>query len=237
MQFSNSTTNLGIVERTRVKCGVDSTQWATANITGSCNDCMDFLAGEYIKADRRFQWDDTNHTKLPIGTTNLVAPQSDYSFLTDEQGNTIINLTRIDIKDSAGNWTRLEELDETEETKALDEVVIAGTPTGYYKIANNIIRLNRLPESSVTSGLKFYFQRRPSYFVATDTTKEPGFTSVPHSIFVTWASYDCADSLNLQNAERLFRERELAKQMVVDSFAGRNTDISRRMAPAYHNTK
>ena len=237
MQFSNSTTNLGIVERTRVKCGVDSTQWATANITGSCNDCMDFLAGEYIKADRRFQWDDTGHSKLPIGTTNLVSAQSDYSFLTDEQGNKIYNLTRIDIQDASGNWKKLEELDETEETQALDEVVIAGTPTGYYKIADNIIRLNRLPETSVTSGLKFYFQRAPSYFVATDTTKEPGFTSVPHSIFVTWASYDCADTLNLQNVERLFRERELAKQMVVSSFAGRNTDVHRKMSPAKENNR
>jgi len=237
MQFSNSTTNLGIVERTRVKCGVDSTQWATANITGSCNDCMDFLAGEYIKADRRFQWDDTNQSKLPIGTTNLVSARSDYSFLTDEQGNKIYNLTRIDIKDASGNWKKLEELDETEETQALDEVVIAGTPTGYYKIADNIIRLNRLPETSVTAGLKFYFQRAPSYFVATDTTKEPGFTSVPHSIFVTWASYDCADTLNLQNVERLFRERELAKQMVVSSFAGRNTDVHRRMSAGKQNNK
>lgn len=237
MVFSNSSTGLGIVERVRTKCGVDSTQWSTDKIVGSCNDCMDFLAGEYIRADRRFEFDDVNHSKLPIGTTNLVASQSDYSFLTDEQGNTIINLTRIDIKDSSGNWTRLTELNEGDETKALDEVVIAGTPTGYYKIANNIIRLNRLPASSVTSGLKFYFQRKPSYFVATDTTKEPGFTSVPHSIFVTWASYDCADSLNLQNAERLFRERELSKQMVISSFAGRNTDVTKRMTPANHNTR
>lgn len=237
MVFSNNTTNLGIVERTRIKCGVDSTQWPTANIVGSANDCMDFLAGEYIKADRRFEWDDTNHSKLPIGTTNIVASQSDYSFLTDEQGNTIINLTRIDIKDANGDWTRLTELNESDETKALDEVVIAGTPTGYYKIANNIIRLNRLPSANVSAGLKFYFQRKPSYFTASDTTKEPGFTSVPHSIFVTWASYDCADSLNLQNAERLFRERELAKQMVISSFSGRNTDVSRRMGVANHSCK
>jgi hypothetical protein len=237
MQFSNSTTNLGIVERTRVKCGVDSTQWPTANIVGSANDCMDFLVGEYIKADRRFQWDDFNQAKLPEGKTELTINVSDYSFLTDEQGNRIYNLTRIDIKDSSGNWKRLEELDETEETQALDEVVIAGTPTGYYKIADNIIRLNRLPEATIALGLKFYFQRAPSYFVASDTTKEPGFTSVPHSIFVTWASYDCADTLNLQNAERLFRERELAKQTVITSFAGRNTDVKRYLRPKVENTK
>jgi hypothetical protein len=89
----------------------------------------------------------------------------------------------------------------------------------------------------VALGLKFYFQRRPSYFTASDTTKEPGFNSVPHSIFVTWASYDCADSLNLQNAERLFRERELEKQKVIDSFAGRNKDVVRRMAPMKENNR
>jgi hypothetical protein len=226
-----------IVSRTRTKCRIDIVQWPTANITNSSNDCMDFLAGEYIKADRRFQWDDTNHTHLPIGTTNVVASQSNYSFLTDEQGNRILNLTRVDLKDSSGNWIRLTELDETLESDSLDSSVVAGIPTGYYKIADNIICLNKLPSSNVTSGLKFYFQRTPSYFTSSDTTKEPGFNSVPHSIFVTWASYDCADTLNLINVERLFRERELAKQMVVSSFAGRNTDVKRRMTPNRENNK
>ena len=96
MVFSNSSTGLGIVEQTRVLMRVDATQWPTARIVASTNNYLETVTGYAIGADRRFQWDDTNHTKLPIGTTNLVADQKEYSFLTDEQGNTILNLTRID---------------------------------------------------------------------------------------------------------------------------------------------
>ena len=74
---------------------VDATQWPTSNVVASCNKYLDTVAGYAIGADRRFQWDDTNHSKLPIGTTNLVANQAEYSFLSDEQGNSILNLTRI----------------------------------------------------------------------------------------------------------------------------------------------
>lgn len=100
MVFSDASLEQGIVQQTRALMRVDSTQWSTAKIVASCNNYLDLVAGYAIGADKRFQWDDTNHTKLPIGTTDLVANQSDYSFLTDEQGNAILNLTRIDILDS-----------------------------------------------------------------------------------------------------------------------------------------
>src|SRR3990167_1720833 len=104
MQFSDTSLNQGILQQTRSMMRVDATQWPTAKVVASCNNYLDLIAGYAIGADRRFQWDDTNHTKLPIGTTNLVADQSDYSFLTDEQGNNIITLTRIDILDSNDAW-------------------------------------------------------------------------------------------------------------------------------------
>lgn len=226
MKFSDSSTQLGILERTRNKCRVDAVQWPTARVVGSANDCLDYLAGIFIGKDRRFQWDDTNHTKMPIGTTNLVANQREYSFLTDEQGNRILTLTRIDWKDANGNWTQLQEIDQaTISPEALDEFEnTSGNPMYYDKTNDNVIKLYPASDTSVTAGLKFYFQRTPSYFVATDTIKEPGFGSIPHSIFVTWASYDCADTLGLENRETLFRERELEKQAVVQGIANRNKD-------------
>src|SRR5574343_2023670 len=102
MVFSDTVNNLGIVQQVRDMMRVDSTQWATSKIVNSVNNYLDTVTGYAIGADRRFQWDDTNHTKLPIGTTNLVANQSDYSFLTDEQNNKILTLTRIDILQATG---------------------------------------------------------------------------------------------------------------------------------------
>lgn len=238
MVFSDTTTNLGGLQQTRDLMRVDSTQWATSKVVNSFNNYLDTVAGYAIGADRRFQWDDTNHTKLPIGTTNLIANQSDYSFLEDEQGNSILNLTRIDILDSDGNYRKLIPIDEAEIPIALDEFEsTAGKPVYYDKIADNIIRLYPKSDTSVTAGLKFYFQRTPSYFVATDTTKEPGVSPLLHRGFVINAAYDGALTLGLNNLQPLSVEREVEMQKMKDYFMQRNTDEVKRMISVYRTSR
>lgn len=204
---------------------VDANQWPTYKVVNSCNNWLDRITGYAIGADRRFQWDDTNHSKLPIGTTNLVANQSDYSFLTDEQGNRILNLTRIEVQDSNGTWRVLAPRDITSDMEAQDELLrTASLPTEYDKIADNIIRLVPKPSASVTSGLKFYFQRTASYFVAADTTKEPGVSPLLHRGFVIASAYDIALTLGLSNLQALSVELQKEEQKMKDAFATRNTD-------------
>lgn len=232
MVFSDTTNNLGIIQQVRSFMRVDSNQWPTWKIVNSVNNYLDTIAGYMIGSDRRFQWDDTNHTKLPIGTTNLVANQSDYSFLTDEQGNKILTLTRVDLLDSNGNYHQLKLIDQNEIKGALDEFEsTAGTPKYYDKIADNIIRLYPKSSTSITSGLKFYFQRTPSYFVATDTTKEPGVPTPLHRGFVIAAAYDGALTLGLPNLQVLGIERQVEEQKMKQLFSGRNQDEIRRLTP------
>lgn len=226
MVFSDSSGNLGIVQQTRTFVGVDSTQWPTYNIVNSTNNWLDTVTGYAIGADRRFQWDDTNHSKMPIGTTNLVADQREYSFLTDEQGNRILTLTRIDWKDANGIWTQLKPIDQAEiEPEALDEFEnVSGRPMYYDKTNDNVIKLYPASDASVTAGLKFYFQRSPSYFVSTDTTKEPGVASTLHRGFVIASSYDCAIALGLSNLQPLSIELERERAKMVAYFGNRNKD-------------
>ena len=225
MVFSDNTNLTGIVEQTRSLMRVDASQWPTSRIVNSCNNYLDTVAGYAIGADRRFQWDDTNHTKLPIGTTNLVANQSDYSFLTDEQNNPIINLTRIDVMDSNGIYRQLKPIDQNEIPDALDEFMSeASLPEYYDKIADNIIRLYPAPIASVTSGLKFYFQRTGSYFVATDTTKTPGVSPLLHRGFVIASAYDGALTLGLNNLNALSVEMQKEELKMKEYFAIRNSD-------------
>lgn len=236
MTFSDTVNNLGILQQVRDMMRVDSTQWATSKVVNSCNNYLDTVAGYAIGADRRFQWDDTNHTKLPIGTTNLTSSQSDYSFLTDEQGNSILNLTRIDIKDDNGNWTQLKPIDQVEINGALDEAFsTAGKPMYYDKIADNIIRLYPTPDASVTAGLKFYFQRTPSYFAASDTTKAPGVPPLLHRGFVINAAYDGALTLGLANLQALSQERVLEQQKMTTYFGNRNTDEKLTLSTRYRS--
>ncbi len=215
---------------------VDSTQWPTSKIVNSCNNYLDTITGYAIGADRKFQWDDTNHTKLPIGTTNLVANQSDYSFLTDEQGNSILTLTRIDILDSSGFYRQLYPIDQTQIPGAIDEQLrTAGLPDKYDKIADNIIRLYPKPLASVSAGLKFYFQRTASYFAATDTTKAPGVSPLLHRGFVIAAAYDGALTLGLSNLNALAQERMVEEKKMVEYFSERNMDEIKFIRPVIND--
>ena len=226
MMFSNSILGQGIVEQTRAMMRVDATQYPVARIVASCNNWLDTITGYAIGADRRFQWDNTNQTALPIGTTNLVANQAEYSFLTDEQGNSIINLTRIDILDPSGSYRQLIPIDQAQLSGvALDEWnKTAGLPLYYDKTADNIIKLYPKPLTSVTNGLKFYFQRTSPYYVAADTTKTSGFSPLLDRGFVIASSYDGALSLGLANLQPLSIELQKEGAKMEQYFTLRETD-------------
>lgn len=225
MVFSDSVGGTGIAQQVRSFMRVDDTQWPTVKIANSVNNWHDTVTGYAIGADRRFQFDDSNHTKLPIGTTNLISNQAEYSFLTDEQNNPILNLLRIDILDTDGNYRKLQTIDEADIEYALDEFEsTAGKPLFYDKIADNIIKLYPKPSASVTAGLKFYFQRAGSYFTDADTTKQPGVSPLLHRGYVIAAAYDGAMTLGLENLQFLGDERNKEEEKMKQYFAIRNTD-------------
>lgn len=230
IQFSDTTNNTGIVEQIRTLMRVDSTQWSTAKIVNSVNNWLDFVAGFAIGADETFQWDDTNHTKLPEGTAQLTINVSDYSFLTDEQGNSIVTLLGVSRLDETTNkYVALEEVDRTQVDTGYFGTT-SGTPTSYDKIADNIIRLDYLPPATVASGLKFFFQRTPSYFTASDTTKSPGVSPLLHRGFVIAGAYDGALALGLPNLQALSVEREKEEAKMRAYFdRDRNKDTATRL--------
>lgn len=63
-----------------------------------------------------------------------------------------------------------------------------GIPSAYLE-QNNTISFDVIPNYSVTNGGKLFYKRVPSYFVASDTTKAPGFTANHHRILSIGASY------------------------------------------------
>lgn len=237
--FSNATDNSGIVEQARVKAQVDSTQWSTKNIANSCNHWLNKIFTSGKSKDVNFQLDDSNHAKLPIGTTDLVANQSDYSFLTDEDGNRITNLTSVSLIEITTNKeTLLTPIDRKSPTYDYASFgVDTGTPTSYDKIADNIIKLDKLPTAGDASKykIKYYFQRTPSYFVSTDTTKEPGVSNDLHEGFIVKSAYDIAVSLGLPNINNLAAELQ-KEEMKLDMYLStRNTDGKKRLVAKVEN--
>ncbi len=239
MLFSDTSTQLGMVEQIRSMTRLSADQWPISKIVASCNNYLDFITGYAIGADKRFQWDDTNHSKLPEGITGLLTGQSDYSFLTDQQGNRILTLIGISLYNSStGKYVPLKETDRNDQnydpaTYGMD----TGTPTEYDKIADNIVRLNFKPSGDNPTGLKFYFQRTANYFTADDTTKEAGVPALLHRGFVISASYDAALTLGLANLQPLSLERQVEEAKMVKYFSDRNRDTKARMVPRRESNK
>ena len=231
LPFSDTVTNLGIVQQVRSFMRVDSSQWTTAKIVNSCNNWLDTLTGYAIGADKRFQWDNTNHTALPEGTTSLNIGQTDYSFLTDAQGNNIITLTGISILRN-GIYVPLIPVDRSD--PSIDASIFGvntGVVTCYDKIADNIIRLDAKPDATVATGLKFFFQRTSPSFTAEDTTKTTGFSPLLDRGFVMAAAYDGAITLGLANLQPLSVEMQKEQQKMVQYFEDRNQDEERILRP------
>lgn len=230
--FSDTTNNTGILEQTRSYMRVDSTMYPTWKVVNSANLWSDFVTGYAIGADKRFAWDNTNHSKLPIGTTDLVENQVDYSFLTDEQGNSIITLTGISLVDANGIEQPLNLVDRNDSGYNKETYgTHSGTPTAYDKIADNIIRLDNKPTATDVStyDLKFYFQRTSPKYDATSTTATTGFSPLLDRGFVIASAYDGALTLGLPNLSALGAERALEEQKVENYFTNRNNDERRSL--------
>lgn len=232
VSFSDSINESGIVEQARTKAICDSTQWSTKKITNSCNHWLNHIFTYGKKVDKQFQIDDFNHTALPEGTSQLTINVCDYSFLTDQQGNKITNLTSVSILTN-GKYQPLTLIDRNDpDYDAPNFGTVSGIPSKYDKIADNIIRLDKLPSATVAAGLKYTFQRSPSYFVATDTTKQPGVADDLHEGFIAKAAYDAAYTLGLPSLGDCRLELEKQEKVMSDYFASRNTDKKGRLKSA-----
>lgn len=192
MQFSDTSTRTGIVELLE---DLTSTQSATggsyplATKTRDINLAFDDYMNLVKRSSGTWQADDSNHTKYPNMKFNLVINQQDYNFTEDEQGNQVQDIYRVECKDSNGNWMLLTPYDEMAEEDALGlRETITGLPTRYYKTANGIF-LDVTPDYNSTLGIRMFYTRSPSYFLSSDTTKEPGIPNGHHRYLALKPAY------------------------------------------------
>lgn len=161
--------------------------------TALINRAFDEVLPIIFSSDSKWQWDDQNHTKYPIATTNLVSGQADYTFTADEQGNSILEIAAVYIKDPNGTWCKLEAVDSQSDpdTAAIlaQNSTNTGTPTRYDKLGPAIF-LDPIPNYSSTAGIRVSFSRTQSYFVSGDTSKTPGIPDPFHRLLSLIASRD-----------------------------------------------
>ena len=206
-----------------------------ATFTRLINNGLDEVISKILSCDNKWQFDDSNYTDYPIGVTNLVNLQQDYPMSVSQ-----IKIIAVEVKDNEGNWRQVQQLDikdiQAYNTTITDFMETAGFPL-YYDVKADSLFLYPKPATAnvtLTNGLKVYYQREPSYFVSTDTTKKPGFASVFHDIPVLYActQYAKANSMT-SKARELDAEIQKRVKDMVDFFSQRDADYKPRMLPRY----
>lgn len=220
-------------------CKSNSVSYSTADKTADENLAIDFVYATIFAAGGTWQFDDSNHTDYPIITTNLVSSQRDYAFTTDENGNLILDIYKVMVKDSSGIYHEIDPVDvqsEADMDSFYDGQNVTGTPTRYDKTANGIF-LDKIPSYNSTDGLKIYINREGSHFLTTDTTKMPGFAGLYHEYVALRPSYQYAYRNGLPNTLLLQNEMITMERKIEEHYGKRERDIKRRLVPGKEDNR
>jgi hypothetical protein len=239
MVFSDTTNLQGIVQDIDFLASSNISSYPLAQKTANVNRALDRAVQIILRSDGRWQWDDTNNTDLPIATTDLIINQQDYSF-----DSSFLDVTRVELKDSAGNWHFLQPFDQsdlnptaysplpngatgfagiTSDFSLTDFLKNAGTPIYYDKLADSVF-LYPKPNYNGTASLKVYFQRKANYFVSSDTIKEAGIATQFHRYLSVSAAYDYALAKGLPKANSLRQEMIVLEKEIATFYNIRKKD-------------
>ena len=197
MQFSGQSENLDIVSEVDLLCDSSVTSYPLLAKVRRYNAFVNELVGDVINSDGTWQWDDTNYTDLPVGTSTLIEGQQSYTF-----SSNYLQITSVEILDSGGNlYKKIKPID-LEQLGGLgpDEyfgLTSAGNPaTGFpqwYDILGDTVFLYLSPTSSavtLASGLRVRFKRSHREITMSDSTtvqsgeetREPPFPTTHHML-------------------------------------------------------
>lgn len=223
--FSDTSTKQGLVQEYEREIGL-----AYGDVSGNpdlldefvaqSNQAVDDATGIAIKAEGRWQYDDSNASDYPIITTNLVSGQRDYTFTTDQDGNAILDVYKVFVASQSGLFREIQPVDvETGDALPLDGATsgqlytagltsftngqnASGTPIRYDKLGTSLF-LDPIPNYNYVGGLKCYVNREAAHFVSTDTTKKPGFPGQFHKYFYLKPAMNYARRFGLSSYDRI----------------------------------
>lgn len=232
LQFNDTTNKKGLIQliERNLKLGdgrISSDTSLLKDFTADINLALDSLLRIIFKASGRWQFDDSNHTDYPTIMTKIFANQRDYSFVTDEQGNLILDIYKVMIKDpTTGFYNEIYPVDQQSDSDMSSFYSgedVTGTPTRYDKTANGIF-LDALPGYELENGLKIFINREGSYFVYTDTDKKPGVDSLCQEYLALEPTYRYAMRNKLDNREEFKRDLEQLVRDIKIRYRDRNRD-------------
>lgn len=181
------------------------------------------VTSDILRYQSNWEFDDTNNTDFPIATRNLVASQRDYSL-----PPTMVKLLRVEVKDVNGNFRRVHQFDETQVEQALTEFNKTDGLPVYYREIGNSIELYPAPDTStttLTAGLKCYYQRVITDFTTSDAAVEPGFASQFHPILSYGAAYEYAFINQKPIAAQLKLKLDELRTELREYYSSRNREV------------
>lgn len=221
-----SLTKTQIDSLTRRNVKASTVSYTNADLTADENIALDRVMDLIFKSSGRWQFDDSNHTDYPFITTSLNASQRDYTFTTDEQGNLILDIYKVMVKDPNGIYTEIEPVDQQSDDYMegfWSGQNTTGIPTRYDKTANGIF-LDAIPSYTSTNGLKIFINREGSYFTTSDTTKKPGFSGIFHEYIALYPSYLYAMRNSLPNKDSLKKDLDDMELKIQQHYRDRSKD-------------
>ncbi len=181
--FSDTTNYQGFVQLYERETGqnygdVSGSVKKLKDFTVDFNNALDTYRAAATPGAGTWELGDSNHPDYAVIYAQINSGQSDYTFITDANGNQIQDIYKVLILGSATE-TRYRELDPVDENaneniEIIDESNVAGVPSKYGKKENSI-RFNTRPNYTVARGIKIIISRTSKYAVYTDTTYAVGY--------------------------------------------------------------
>lgn len=191
MQFSNTTTNLGIVQEYERITGqglttVSGTATLLDECVSLCNQAISQVWHEIFMAYGGWQFDDDNQSDLPSAIADLASGTGGYALPTGA-----VSVRHVEVQNSGGDWVRLSPISQEQilEVSAVREFQSTNGMPLYYSLVGSTVQLHPAPNYSVTGGLAVYFDRDMVAFADTDTTATPGFASPYHNVIPLLAAF------------------------------------------------
>lgn len=249
ISFSDTTNKDGLIQNIEDECGfndgdISGSTTKLKKFTSDINNALDEIFALIFKTGGTWQFDDVNHVDYPIITTNLNSGQRDYAFSTDEQGNIVLDIYKVMIKNPSGVYVEIYPVDQQSANNTnynVDSIVDGqgktGTPIRYDKTANGIF-LDPIPSYTSESGLKLFINREASRFTTSDTTKKAGFSGLFHYLLVLIPSYKYA-RIHLPPADRDRLKIDIGemKGELIKHYGKRERDIKRSFRPSVESNK
>src|SRR3990167_2931462 len=223
-------TGANIVTEIRLLTDTNTTSYTDANILRRLNANYEEIIGKLIIKNGRWQFDDTNYTSFPIGTTTLVAGQEDYAIDT-----THLIIERVQVLDNAGDWHLLQPYDRQSLGIPSEEwLTTAGLPIYYDKTGRSIILKPAPAAANVTlaSGLAIYFQRTASVFTQAEIdagTKSPGFASPYHILLAYKTAFPFAAAYKKDRVSFILSEINRLEKELYAFYANEEKDEPKRL--------